>query len=130
MQLERRTLPGESPQQVMDELASVIAAAGEEAEIHCRLDRPPLSCDPNARIAQCVREAAQDVTGRAPEESGVGYWMDAAIFAAAGVPTVNFGPSGAGAHEAVEWVDLDSLVTCAQVLIEAARRFASGEEQF
>jgi acetylornithine deacetylase len=49
--------------------------------------------------------------------------MDAAIFAAAGIPTVNYGPSGAGAHEAVEWVELDSVVTCAQIFAEAARRF-------
>jgi len=26
-----------------------------------------------------------------PVEAGVGYWMDAAIFAAAGIPTVNIG---------------------------------------
>ena len=49
--------------------------------------------------------------------------MDAAIFAAAGIPTVNYGPSGAGAHEAVVWVELDSVVTCAQIFAEAARRF-------
>ena len=53
------------------------------------------------------------------------YWMDAALFAAAGIPTVNYGPSGAGAHEAVEWVDLDSVVSCAQVLVETARRFCN-----
>jgi acetylornithine deacetylase len=50
--------------------------------------------------------------------------MDAALFQAAGIPTVDFGPAGAGAHEAVEWVDLESVVTCAEVLAETARRFA------
>ena len=54
--------------------------------------------------------------------------MDAAIFAAAGIPTVNFGTSGAGAHEAVEWVDLESVVVCAQVLVEAAVRFCGTRE--
>jgi acetylornithine deacetylase len=63
------------------------------------------------------------VTGRVPAEAGVPYWMDAAIFAAAGIPTVNYGPAGGGAHEAVEWVELDSVVTCARILVEAARRF-------
>ena len=52
--------------------------------------------------------------------------MDAVLFAAAGIPTVNYGPSGAGAHEAVEWVDLDSVVSSAQVLAETARRFCRG----
>lgn len=124
LQVERRTLPGETPQQVIEELSAVVAASGEEAEVRCTLDRPPLSCDPKARIAGCVREAAAAVTGGAPEEAGVGYWMDAALFAAAGIPTVNYGPAGAGAHEAVEWVDLNSAVTCARVLVETARRFA------
>jgi len=49
--------------------------------------------------------------------------MDSALFAAAGFPAVNYGPAGEGAHAAVEWVDLDSVVSCAQVLAEAARQF-------
>jgi acetylornithine deacetylase len=51
--------------------------------------------------------------------------MDAAIFAAAGIPTVNYGPAGAGAHETVEWVDVTSVATCSRVLADAARRFAA-----
>jgi acetylornithine deacetylase len=123
LKVERRTLPGEAPNQVLQELKDVVRRAGEQAVFNCLLDRPPLTCDRNAKVATCVREAACSVTGERPEETGVAYWMDAALFAAAGIPTVNYGPGGAGAHEAVEWVDLDSVVSCAQVLAEAARRF-------
>jgi acetylornithine deacetylase len=123
LQVERRTLPGETPEQVLREIGEVIREAGEQADIRNLLDRPPLVCDREAPIARAVREAATEVAGRVPEEAGVAYWMDAAIFAAAGIPTVNYGPGGAGAHEAVEWVDLDSVVSCAAVLAEAARRF-------
>lgn len=123
LQIERRTLPEETPAAVLEEVAGVIARAGEKADIHCLLDRPPLISDRNAAIATSVREAASAVTGALPEEIGVGYWMDAALFAAAGIPTVNYGPAGAGAHEAVEWVDFSSVVSCAQVLVETARRF-------
>lgn len=126
LQVERRTLPGETPADVLREMAEVIRQAGEEAEIRRLLDRPPLVCDRDADIAVVLRESARAVTGSAPEEIGVGYWMDAALFAAAGIPTVNYGPAGAGAHEAVEWVDLDSVVSCAQVLTETARRFLRG----
>jgi acetylornithine deacetylase len=49
--------------------------------------------------------------------------MDAAVFAAAGTSTVNYGPAGAGAHEPVEWVDLTSLLECSKVLVETANRF-------
>lgn len=123
LQVERRTLPGETPQQVIEELRAVVLQAGEEAEVRCMLDRPPLMCDRDATIARCLRDAAAAVTGQPPVETGVAYWMDAALFAGAGIPTVNYGPGGAGAHEAVEWVDLDSVVACARVLVEAARRF-------
>jgi acetylornithine deacetylase len=123
LKVERRTLPGETPEQVLRELKEVVHSTGEEAEVTCLLDRPPLTCDREAKVARCVREAACSVTGRIPEETGVAYWMDAALFAAAGVPTVNYGPAGAGAHEAVEWVELDSVVSCALVLADAARRF-------
>jgi acetylornithine deacetylase len=61
--------------------------------------------------------------GRAPETCGVAYWMDAAVFAAAGIPTVNYGPGGEGAHAAVEWVDVDSVVRTAAVLADTARTF-------
>lgn len=121
LRIERRTLPDESPAQVMQELEDTIAAAGEQAEITRLFDRPPLTCDPQSAIARCVRQAAATVAGAVPAEAGVAYWMDAAIFAQAGIPTVNFGPAGAGAHEAIEWVDIDSLVTCARVLRECGR---------
>ena len=34
--------------------------------------------------------------------------MDSAFLAAAGIPTVIFGPDGEGAHADVAWVDLES----------------------
>ena len=125
LQIERRTLPGETREQVLEEIRTVVARAGEHAEIRSTLDRPPLTCDRDSKIARCVRDAATQVQGAIPEEIGVQYWMDAALFAAAGIPTVNIGPGGAGAHEAVEWVDFDSVVSCAHVLAEAARRFCA-----
>jgi len=123
LSVERRTLPGETPERVAEEIAELIRSAGEQAEIRRVLDRPPLSCNGDSKIARSLRQAVVEVTGRSPETAGVSYWMDAALFAAAGIPTVNYGPAGEGAHEAVEWVDIHSVVTTAHVLVEAARTF-------
>jgi acetylornithine deacetylase len=49
--------------------------------------------------------------------------MDAAIFHTAGIPTVDIGPSGEGAHAAIEWTSLASVAQCARTLAGAARRF-------
>ena len=125
LQVERRTLPGETPESVMAELEDVIQSTGEDGQLRIVLHRPPLICDANAKIANSVKAAAVSVTGQIPEIAGVSYWMDAALFATASIPTVNYGPIGAGAHEAVEWVDINSVVTTAQVLVETAWTFCS-----
>jgi acetylornithine deacetylase len=127
--IERRTLPGESAEQALREIEAVVRAAGVDAEVSAVFDRSPLRCDRDSAIARCVREAAAHVTGETPEEVGVPYWMDAAIFADAGIPTVDYGPAGEGAHETTEWVDLGSLVTCSRVLAEACEAFARTETE-
>ena len=121
--LERRTIPGETPEEVLRELEQAVRRAGENASVELSFQRPPLVCEPDAPIARAVREAALAVTGQAPRETGVAYWMDAAVFAGVGIPAVNFGGAGTGAHAAVEWADLDSCITTARVLVQAARRF-------
>ena len=123
LQVERRTLPGETAEQVRAEFVRVIRDAGEEADVTLRTVRGPLLPQPDAPIARATIEAITAVTGAAPELAGAPYWMDSAIFADAGIPSVNYGPTGAGAHEPVEWVDAQSVVTCARVLVETARRF-------
>lgn len=121
--IERRTIPGETTEQVVREFERVVRDAGEEAAITVTCDRPPLVCDAGARIAASVREAARLVTGAMPIEAGVGYWMDAAVFAEAGIETVNYGPGGAGAHEPIEWLDVESAIATARVLVAAAWEF-------
>ena len=121
LKTERRTLPGETADQVLAELRAVAGGAADGVEVRNLFDRLPHTCDRDEPIAQCLRRAAETVTGKTPGEIGVAYWMDAALFGAAGIPTVDYGPSGAGAHEPVEWVDLASLEACAKVYAETAR---------
>ena len=46
------------------------------------------------------------------------YWADSAFIAAAGIPTVLYGPGGEGAHAAEEWVSLADTEIVARVLHE------------
>lgn len=119
-------VPGETPEQVREELETIVRATGEDASVECFFDRPPLVCAAENRVATCLRDAVTAATGSVPPAGGVGYWRDAAVFGQAGVSTVNYGPTGAGAHEAVEWVSLNSLVETAQGLTHVAQTFCNG----
>ena len=127
LEVERRTLPGETAAQVEAELAQVVRDAGEHEHtaVEITLTQEPMTCPADAPIARAVREAARAEHGGPVPEIGVAYWMDAAIFSAAGIPTVDYGPSGGGEHETEEWVSLESVVRTARVLDRAVRDFCA-----
>ncbi|HKX19221.1 MAG TPA: ArgE/DapE family deacylase [bacterium] len=120
LDVERRTLPGETRDGVERELTAIVDGLRAEdpalqATVEITGSRPGLEVRPDAPIVRALESACRHVTGRRPPHIGVAYWCDAALLAQRGVPTVVFGPSGEGAHAAVEYVDLPSVVGCAQV---------------
>ena len=119
LHLERRTIPGETRAQVE---AEIRALAGDAA-VRTTFERAPFEVDPAAPVVTAVRSHAAAALGADPPLVGHSGWMDAAVLAAAGIPTVVFGPAGAGAHATEEWVDLASVATCADVLTAVARDF-------
>ena len=119
--LERRTIPGETRAQVEGEIR-VLAG---DATVRTTFERAPFEVDPDAEIVAVVRRHAAAALGLDPPLVGHSAWMDAAVLSAAGIPTVVFGPAGAGAHATTEWVDLASIATCAAVLEAAAREFCA-----
>jgi acetylornithine deacetylase len=76
-------------------------------------------------IVQAVLRETQSLFGRQPNIGCSFAWMDSALLAAAGIPTVIFGPGGEGAHAVVEWADLDQLEQSAQVLLNVIKTFCS-----
>lgn len=122
LKLERRTLPGETVQDVERELDELISRCGE-AERRTLLARDPLELDPDHEIVATVRSAAAAVTGSEPPVAGASYWADSGLIAAAGIPTVLFGPSGEGAHADEERVSLRDTEIVARTLVDVATRF-------
>ena len=74
---------------------------------------------------QLVRSHGGAVLGRELETVGVPFWADSALLAAAGIPTVVFGPTGEGLHSEVEWVDLASLEQCVEIYSRVAAELCS-----
>ncbi len=123
LQIERRTVPGETEAQVMSELQAIADRLDFKPAIKAYFVRDPFEVPRSAAIVKTVSKAATKVLGREPEYFGDTPWMDSALLAAAGVETVVIGPAGAGAHAAEEWVDVESVVQLAEVLVETATEY-------
>ena len=120
LQAERRTIPGESAALAERELREIVERAGEgdpdfSAEFHAPISREPFEVSEDEEIVRLVRRHAADVLGAPPATVGVPFWADSALLAAAGIPTVLFGPVGEGLHSEVEWVDVASLEQCVEI---------------
>jgi acetylornithine deacetylase len=110
---ERRTIPGETPEQVEAELRGLLD--GVHGELRIVLTRDPFEVSEDEPVVDAVRRHAGN-----PEVIGVPFWADSALLAAAGIPTVVFGPGGEGAHAVVEWVELGDVERCAQIYTAVA----------
>jgi acetylornithine deacetylase/succinyl-diaminopimelate desuccinylase-like protein len=121
--LERRTLPGDTAVEAeLDALLDRCRAAdpGLVAERRTLLVREPFEVPESAEIVTAVREAHGGAA-----IGGASYWADAAFIAAAGIPTVLYGPGGEGAHAIEEWVSLSDTETVARTLVRTAQRICA-----
>jgi acetylornithine deacetylase len=130
LSIERRTIPGETTGEIEGQIAVILdgATAADpafQAEQRTLLVRDPFSVDLDQPIVDIARRQLARVIGREPEIVGAGGWMDSAFLAAAGIPTVIFGPDGEGAHADVEWVDLKSATRTADALLGIIREFSA-----
>jgi acetylornithine deacetylase len=128
--IERRTIPGETEVQVASEVQAILerlAAADPSFKARSKvlLTREPFAVPSDAPLVQAVRAAVIRRRGTAPAIIGQPWWTDAALLAAAGAETLLVGPTGAGAHAAEEWVDLQSLEDLAGVLIDVALSYCN-----
>lgn len=128
LEIERRTIPGETPAVVTGQIQAILdalAAADPQfrAEVRTTLVREPFEIAKDAPIVELLREQIRQHLGREPKIYGDQPWMDTAILSAAGIPCVIFGPTGKGAHAVEEWVDLESVAQCIDVLTATITTF-------
>lgn len=130
LRLERRTLPGETREQIDREVESLLegrraADPGFEASHRTLLVREPFEIEQQAELVTIVTDAAAEVLPDPVRIGGASYWADAAFIAAAGIPTVLFGPGGEGAHAIEEWVSLSDTEAVARTLVGVATRICA-----
>ena len=125
LQLERRTVSGEDEQVVtreIEDLLDRLRRADPEFEGTARLMgyRPAYCLDGAHALPRALSQSLARA-GRTAEPTGMSFWTDAALLAGAGIPSVLFGPGGAGLHSIVEYVNVEDLYTCRDVLADTTR---------
>jgi acetylornithine deacetylase len=109
IEIDRRTLPGETAQTVLEPIHALLNDLAE-----CEVREPHLSVAgmevaEHAPIVQSLTRAVQSVCGEAIVEAAH-YATDAGIYNSVGVPTVVFGPGNiAQAHTESEYIELQQL---------------------
>ncbi len=132
--LERRTLPGETAAEVMEQFGAVLDRLAREvpeldAELVQGLTRPATEVAEDSPLVQGLI-AACSVQGVEASVEGMTAWVDAAFLNEAGTPAVCFGPGSIGqAHSDEEWIEASELSACADVLHQFVSDFMAGARE-
>jgi succinyl-diaminopimelate desuccinylase len=106
-----RYLPDQDPGRVLEQVRSI-----PDAEVTPLFTRPPAVVDRDLPFLRALREATRANHDGEPMSVGRDGASDAVSFLRAGVPAVEFGPTGGGHHGPEEWVSVSSLETYRQTL--------------
>lgn len=130
--LERRTLPGEPDGVFAAEIEGAIARVRAQrpefaATVTMGLTQYPNDLAPAHPLVRAL-EGACTAQGVAPRMKGLSCWTDAALFSAAGIPALCFGPGDiALAHAAEEWVAAEEIAKATDVLTDLIHRWDRDE---
>jgi acetylornithine deacetylase len=125
LQMERRTITGEDIDTALAEVEAILRSLRQEDEefrssANVLFDRRPYETPSGHYVLQDLK-AALGCIGRKAIFGGVSFWTDASVLGHAGIPSVVFGPGGAGLHGAEEYVKLDEVIACRDALAELIR---------
>ena len=124
LSLERRTLVAEPDGVALAEVEEVLRALGADdggfrASARVAFERPAYDISPDHPLPQALASVLRGA-GFVPAFVGMSFWTDAAVLARADTPAVLFGPVGGGLHGPEEFVTVDSVLTCRDVLAALA----------
>jgi acetylornithine deacetylase len=124
LKVERRTIAGETTDSAAGEIETILSAlrsADPEFTATSRtvFARPPYETPSGHPIVHALQTCARK--REVPAEAvGMTFWTDAAILGGAGMPSVLFGPGGAGLHSTEEYVNTGDVIACRDILAQLA----------
>lgn len=128
LEMERRTVASEDGQTVLQEVHTILDRLKRDdpefrADARLVTYRPAHRLDPEHPLTGAVASALSR-SGRSATPMGMSFWTDAAILSAAGTPSLLLGPGGAGLHSTEEYVTVEDVYACRDILVDVARAWA------
>jgi acetylornithine deacetylase len=127
LQMERRTLPGEAGPEALAEVRAILDELRRDdptfrASARAMFSRPAYEVPTGHQLPATLAAVVRD-RGLPVRTGGASFWTDAAVLGHAGIPSILFGPGGAGLHSTEEYVSIRDVTICRDVLVDLARRF-------
>jgi acetylornithine deacetylase len=132
LELERRTLPGESGGQVVAEIEAVCERVRQrvamlDVSVEHIFSQLPSDVPVDAPICSALTRALQG-RGETVRVAGMSAWTDAALLNAGGIPAICFGPGDMTlAHANAEWAELGEVDRACDVLTQLALSWCAAE---
>jgi succinyl-diaminopimelate desuccinylase len=104
MAVDVRYLPGQDPAEILAQVRAI-----PEIDVSRTFIHPTVSVPRTNPYVRALRDAVARSTSGEVMSVGRDGASEAAAFITAGIPAVEFGPSGGGHHGPEEWVSLSSL---------------------
>jgi acetylornithine deacetylase/succinyl-diaminopimelate desuccinylase family protein len=125
--ITRLTVPGESRETAVADMQALLDSLNLQSSV--TIETPPPFYEPyiladDSPIFQAFKPSYEAILGHPPNFAAGRGITDSNIYVAEGsIPTIVYGPRGAGAHEAGEYVELATLEPVTQIYVETAQRF-------
>jgi succinyl-diaminopimelate desuccinylase len=120
MDVDIRYLPNQDPDEILAQIRTI-----DDITIRRTFVFPPAYVSRSNPFVVALCDVVRAGEGGESVSVGRDGASDAVSFLKAGIPAVEFGPSGAGHHGPDEWVSIESLGRYRRVLVEFARRMAA-----
>ncbi len=128
--IERRMLPGETPDAVESELRAMLESLSASTpdfrfDLRRLVARGAFEADADWPIVRAVAESAERVLGGPASSRGEPFWTDAGLIFDAGMPCLLIGVDGGGAHADTEWATVASIEQLTDILEGTIRTFCA-----
>ena len=126
--IERRTVAGETLDQLKAEIEDVLKTAAENIpglsyEVIVTFSRSAFEIPRDHPLVSLFADQIKNVTRKEANMRTEAFWTDCALLADSGIPVVMYGAIGERLHAKEEWVDLKSVDRVAATLIGVSQAF-------